>query len=187
MKIMMVIFFMLISFNAYSVKRAISGSRQQIINGDTVSSDTIFIGRVLGIKVIEDAFVTSRASKYGWPAIILKVEVLKVYRGKLVKGEQRLVCTWFDPIEFEDGFYIPTGKENTFFGVDIGPSIQLPDFSPSTKDTGLDKELAKALKLPIYPNYKDPNVLFPWASPKDKLIRNVCNEPDAWEKAHAVR
>lgn len=174
MKTIIVVFFVLISFNVYS--KPIRLSTQQLINRAAVHTDTIFVGRVLEKKEIEGGFILDKGSM---PIGILKVEVLTVFRGKIVKNEQRLVCTWFDRREHEFNFTI--GREFTFFGIDTGLNIQLPSVNGFIFDsTGMDKEFSKALKLRSKP-IKDRNLIFEIVESGDNVTRNACNEPDAWE------
>jgi len=51
------------------------------------------------------------------PIGIMEQEVLKVYRGKISKGDKVLVCTWFDHADFPFGPSI--GTEGVIFGVKV--------------------------------------------------------------------
>ena len=176
MRAIIIIFFMLIAFDAQSKRMPIP--LQERLNWAAKRSNTIFIGRVLEQKTIKGGFVAN-GGIYGTG--IVKVEVLKVYRGKLVKGEQRLVCSWFDEIENTFGF--DDGSEALFFGVDTGVTIQLPTFFGYVRSsTGNKKELARALKLPSLVT-KDPDLIPRLSSGIIlDLDRNACNEADVWEK-----
>ena len=177
MRAIIIIFFMLIAFDAQSKRMPIP--LQDSLNWAAKCSNTIFIGRVLEERTIEGRVIGIRS---GRSIGIVKVEILKVYRGKLVKGEQRLVCSWFDEIENTFGF--DDGREALFFGVDTGVTIQLPTFFGYVRSsTGNKKELARALKLPSLVT-KDPDLIprLPSGIILD-LDRNACNEADVWEKA----
>ena len=150
-------------------------SLQDVMNRVVTQTDTIFVGKIIEKKEIEQGLIVDKWSKY---IGFLKVEVIKIYRGNVKKNEKRLVCTWFDKTEHEFNFEL--GQEFTFFGIDTGLNIQLPStYGYIRRATGIEKELSKALKLPRN-LIKDRNLLFEIVDKGDNVIRNACNEPDAW-------
>ena len=177
MRAIIIIFFMLIAFDAQSKWMPIP--LQDSLNGAAVDTTTIFIGRVLEERTIEGRVIGIRS---GRSIGIVKVEILKVYRGKLVKGEQRLVCSWFNGMENPFGF--DDGRKLLFFGIDTGVTIQLPMFYGYVfRSTDAGKALARALKLPFRVT-KDPDLIqrLPSGDVLD-IKSNACNEADVWEKA----
>ncbi|MDT4331883.1 hypothetical protein ACQE3E_22000 [Methylomonas sp. MED-D] len=179
MKLIFIVF-LLLSSNAYS-KYPIE-SFQNVMNRVVTQSDTIFIGKVLNEKTIEKGLVVGLGTKQ---IGILEVEVIKKYKGHVVKNEKRLVCTWFDNTEHLFNFKI--GQELTFFGIDTGLNIQLPStYGYIRSSSGIEKELSKSLKLRSKPN-KDRNMIFEIVDSDSKVTRNACNEPDAWELATEYR
>ena len=174
MKIIFAIFFSLFPLGVYS--KPIVHTAEQFIERAAIHTDAIFVGKVLEKKEIDNGFTMNNVSS---PIGVLKVEVLKVYRGGIKEHEQRFVCTWFDRKEHPFTFAI--GQEFTFFGISTSLNIQLPStlgfiFAP----TGLNKALTKALQLPSRP-IKDQSLIFEFVESGDNITRNACNELDAWQ------
>lgn len=165
---------LLVALSSYAHAKPIPYTTQQLINRAAKNSDTIFVGKVLGQKEIENGFsFNGNNLSIG----ILTVEVLKAYRGNLKQSDHKLVCTWIDKIEHK--FNYPIGREFVFFGVDMKLNIQLPStygfiFAPDK----IHKELYKALALRYKP-IKNTKIVFEIVEPNDYVSRNVCNEPDA--------
>lgn len=173
MKIIIALFLFLLSTIVFS--KPIYESTQNLMNDAAVKTDTIFKGRVIKKKKIEDGLVlTDSFLNIG----ILKVEILKVYRGKNKKNKQRFVCTWFDGKEHTFDFVI--GKEFTFFGVDTELNIQLPGiYGFVFSSTVTNNELSKALKFKNKP-ITDRSTIFELFEPSDQILKNACNDPNAW-------
>lgn len=174
MKILVGLIFFLMSLNAYSKHPYYS--MQQLINRVVENSNTVFIGKIIDKKEINDGLILDN---YKVPIGFLKIEVLRVFKGKIKKNQQSLICTWFDRKEHE--FNFSTEKELIFFGVDNGLYILLPStFGYVFDPVKIDNELTKALKLRSKP-IKDPNLIFEIVDSSDHVTRNACNEPDPWE------
>lgn len=174
MKIVTLILLFWLSENAFS--KPVMHTTQQLIDRAAMNTNTIFIGKVLEKKEIDNGFILDTGHL---PVGILKVEVLKVYRGQIKEAEQRFVCTWFDRTEHVFTFEI--GREFTFFGVETDASIQLPSTLGFVfASTGLEKEFSKALELPVNTR-KDKELIFEIVEPSDVVSRNACNEQDFWK------
>ncbi|MFA6095078.1 MAG: hypothetical protein WC757_04315 [Candidatus Paceibacterota bacterium] len=174
MKIVNLILLFWLSTNTFS--KPVIHTTQQLINRAAMNTDTIFIGKVLEKKEIDNGFILDNGHL---PVGILKIEVLKVYRGMVKKTEQKFICTWFDKTEHEFTFEI--GQELTFFGVETGINIQLPSTLGFVfASTGLEDKFSKALKLPINIR-KNKNLIFEIVEPDDVVSRNACNEQDFWK------
>ncbi|WNB75566.1 hypothetical protein [Methylomonas koyamae] len=174
MKAIFAIFFYLFPLDVYS--KPIIHTTEQFIERAAINTDTIFVGKVLEKKEIDDGFTLNNVSS---PIGVLKVEVLKVYRGGIKEHEHRFVCTWFD--RKEHPFTFAVGQEFTFFGINTSLNIQLPStlgfiFAP----TVFDRALTKALQLPSRP-IKDQSLIFEFVESGDNITRNVCNESNAWQ------
>jgi hypothetical protein len=171
------IFFGLLFLNLNLVYAKLANlPEQEVYNRVAIETDTVFIGRVLRVKTINDGLVYANGDTL--PIGIMEQEVLKVYRGKISKGDKLLVCTWFDNGDFPFG---PSfGTEAIVFGIKVDKKVLLPSilryFSGVPKKESI---IYKAIKLK-QKNIKDKsNVLATYFS-KSKATRNACNEPVTW-------
>ena len=146
-------------------------------------SDTIFLGKKSGYKIIENGYVTDSGEVLS--IAIIQVEVVKPLRGKIKAGEKHLVCTWFIPGGGSSEAYgFDYGKDNdeiTILGIATKYNIQLPHFRYHLIG-GFNTEsiIKEGLKLPEKPIEDKSRILTTFSEPRDKIIRNACNEANAW-------
>jgi hypothetical protein len=149
---------------------------QEIYNRVAAETDTAFIGRVLRVKIINDGLVYENGNTL--PIGIMEQEVLKVYRGKISKGDKVLVCTWFDHADFPFGPSI--GTEGIIFGIKVDNRVLLPAilryFNGVPKNESI---IYKALKIKQKYIADRVDVLATYFV-NSKLTRNACNEPVTW-------
>jgi hypothetical protein len=149
---------------------------QEFYNRVAIETDTAFIGRVIRVKIINDGLVYANGDTL--PIGIMEQEVLKVYRGKISKGDKVLVCTWFDHADFPFGPSI--GTEGVIFGIKVDDRVLLPAilryFSGVPKNESV---IYKALKLKQKFIDRRNDVLATYVI-NSKLTRNACNEPVTW-------
>jgi hypothetical protein len=149
---------------------------QEIYSRLAIETDTVFIGRVLRVKTINDGLVYTNGDTL--PIGIMEQEVLKVYRGKISKGDKLLVCTWFDNGYFPFGPLI--GTEALVFGVKIDKKVLLPRVSGYFSGVPKNESIIyKAIRLKRKPIAKGDGVLATYII-NNKLTRNACNEPVTW-------
>lgn len=156
----------------------------EIIRSSIVpESDTIFFGKTSGYKIIENGYVTDSGEVLS--IAIIQVEVVKPLRGKIKAGEKHLVCTWFMPGGGSSKAYgFDYGKDNdeiTILGIATEFNIQLPHFRYHLIG-GFNTEsiIKEGLKLPEKPIENKSRILTTFSEPRDKIIRNACNEANAW-------
>ncbi|MCQ8106421.1 hypothetical protein NP590_20145 [Methylomonas sp. SURF-2] len=146
-------------------------------------SDTIFLGKKAGYKTIENGYITDSGEVLS--IAIIQVEVVKPLKGKIKAGEKHLVCTWFIPGGGSSKAYgFSYGKDNdeiTILGIATEYNIQLPQFRYHLIG-GFDIEpiIKEGLKLPEKPNEDKSRILTTFSEPRDKIIRNACNEANSW-------
>jgi hypothetical protein len=149
---------------------------QEVYNRVAIETDTVFIGRVLRVKAINDGLVYANGDTL--PIGIMEQEVLKVYRGKISKGDKLLVCTWFDNGDFPFGPLI--GTEAIVFGIKLDKKILLPRVSRYFSGVPKNESIIyKALKLKRKHIANGDDVLATYVI-NSKLTRNACNEPVTW-------
>lgn len=150
-------------------------NEQDVFNRAAVRTDTIFIGRVLRVKTIKDGLVYANGDKLSIG--ITEDEVLKVYRGNIIKGDKILVCTWFDDIEYPFGPSI--GTESILFGIKIDNRILIPmTYGYIRSIPEKETTIFKALKLKKK-NIDKSNIFATYIEER-KITRNACNEPITW-------
>jgi hypothetical protein len=172
------ILFGLLFLNIYPVQaKHPYESEQEVFNRVAIETDTIFIGRVLRVKTIKDGLVYANGGTLSIG--ITEEEVLKVYRGKIYKGDKLLVCTWFDGLEYPFGPSI--GVESLMFGIKVDNKVLIPSTYGYIRGWGIEKELNiyKALKLKRK-KIKGKTNLFATYFSDSKILRNACNEPVNW-------
>jgi len=149
---------------------------QEVFNRVAIETDTVFIGQALRIKVINDGLVYANGDTL--PIVIMEEEVLKVYRGKIAKGDKLLVCTWFN--EFEYTFEPAIGNQSIIFGIKVDNRVLLPSLYGYTRGVP-EKEsvIYKALKLNRKKNKDIYNILTTYFT-DSKIVRNACNESVTW-------
>jgi hypothetical protein len=154
-------------------------TEQEILNRVAVETDTIFIGRILRVKTVKDGLVYANGDIFSIG--ITEEEVLKVYRGKIYKGEKVLVCTWFDDLEYP--FRPSIGIESLMFGIKVDNKVLIPSTYGYIRGWGIEKEpkIYKALKLKRK-KIKDKSDILATYSSGSKVIRNACNEPIVWSE-----
>jgi len=155
-------------------------SDQEMFNRVAVETDTVFIGRVLRVKTIKDGLTYANGDTFSIG--IAEEEILKVFRGKINKGDKLSVCTWFDEIEYPFG---PTiGKEEINFGIKVDNRIIMPmsygyiqGIPSNQKD---EFRVYEALKLKRKKFKDKTNVLTTYID--GKIVHNACNEPVIWSE-----
>jgi hypothetical protein len=164
-----------LNLNLVQAKQAYE-SEQEVFNRVAIETDTVFIGRVLRVKTIKGGLVYANGDTL--PIGITEEEVLKVYRGKIAKGDKLLVCTWFNEIEYPFGPSI--GNESIIFGIKVDNRVLLPSLYGYTRGVPeKESSIYKALKLKRK-NIKDKtNILATYFS-DSKITHNACNEPVTW-------
>ncbi|MBT9096603.1 hypothetical protein KFZ76_02610 [Methylovulum psychrotolerans] len=146
-------------------------SEQEVFNRVAIETDTIFVGRVLKVKAIKDGLVYANGDTLSIG--IMEEEVLKVYRGKIHKGDKLLVCTWFDGFEYAFGPSI--GNEAIIFGIKVNNKVLIPSLygyvrgRPENETT-----IYKALKLKRKKINAKADVFMTYF--EGKIIGNACNE-----------
>lgn len=141
-------------------------------------SDTIFFAKTDGYKKIDNGFITSSGESLS--VVIIQVEVVKVFRGNIKPGEKHLICTWFYPGDPEfDFYYNGDGDEITVLGTKTPFTIQLPKLlNYFIGSFSYEAVIRKGLKLPKKFIKDKSRVFKTFSKTDDKIIRNVCNEPD---------
>lgn len=140
-------------------------------------SDIVFIGKVLGNKTIQNGLILNDKYSSAYNVGIWEVEVSKVYRGNVHVGDKRYICSWTNKTEYD--ISLENNKEYVFSGVVTGKYIQLPGLHGRILPaTGLEKEIAQGLKLPIVVKHdkKDINALYD--DQENAVKRDVCYEDE---------
>jgi hypothetical protein len=164
-----------LSLNLVHAKQAYK-PEQEILNRVAIETDTVFIGRVLRVKTIKDGLVYANGDTL--PIGITEEEVLKVYRGKVAKGDKLLVCTWYD--EFEYPFGPSIGNESLIFGIKVDNRVLLPSLYGYIRGVPkIELRIYKALKLKQKKIKDKTNILATYFF-DSKITRNACNEPITW-------
>lgn len=147
-------------------------STQQLVNRVAATSDTILTGEILYKREIERGLVVnSRPIRVG----LMKVKIIKLYRGKLKNKEKIFICTWID--NMEHNFNYDVGKEFIFFGIKKQFSVQLPTTYGHIMDPDLVKEkIYTALKINKRAINTEP--IFNIVNSDDYVSRNACNETE---------
>lgn len=151
-----------------------------VVGSIVPESDTIFFAKTDGYKKIDNGFITSSGESLS--VVILQVEVVKVFRGNIKPGEKHLICTWFYPGDPEfDFYYNGDGDEITVLGTQTPFTIQLPQLHYYfIGGFSYESEIKKWLNLPKKVIKDKSRVFKTFSKADDKIIRNACNEPDAW-------
>lgn len=149
-------------------------SDQEVLNRVAVDADTIFRGRVLREKAITNGLVFADGDTLSIG--IMEVEVLKVYRGHILKNDKLLLCTWF--LDYEATFDNSNLHDSIFFGIKVDNSrVLIPDtYGYIRRGEEKEQNIYKALKL----KHKKHSNPFSEVFSNNKIMRNPCIEPITW-------
>jgi len=149
-------------------------SGQEVLNRVAVDADTIFRGRVLREKAIKNGLVFADGDTLSIG--IMEVEVLKVYRGNILKNDKLLLCTWF--LDYEAAFDNSNLHDSIFFGIKIDNNkVLIPDtYGYIWGAEENEQNIYKALKL----KHKKHSNPFSEVFSNTKITSNSCIGPIKW-------
>jgi hypothetical protein len=138
------------------------------------TSDSVFSGEVLSRTLVKNGLVFDTKPITSVDVIIWAVRITKVYRGDFFIGEVRSICTFFSEKNQEFQMYLEVGSQRVFAGVNTGKYIQIPWRHSSTFHLTEDnnKEILKALKLPMTVSYDKEDINFLYGL--EKVKKDVC-------------
>lgn len=146
-------------------------SEQETLNSVSVYTDTIFLGTGLMEKKIKEGMIYENGEKVD--IIVMKIKILKVYRGKIHKDDIVQVCTWYD--EGEHDFGTSINNPLIYFGNKKYKVVFVPSYYGYIRGITTDEsKLYKSLKLRRKKIDRENLFGLPINS---KIIRNLCMEP----------
>lgn len=191
---LLLIAIIIFSNNGYSTKKAMIPT-EELIRQYVADSDTIFVGKVVGRKIIKDGLKTEQLATYTkiekgvevssgqelrkeiYDVGIWSFEVKKVYRGGIKTGDIQTVCSI---IIYPNNSYSPTemiytveGEEYTIFGNKFEKHV----FFPAVNDPKqYEKLIFKEIKLNPKIAHHQPQFFKNSWGDNAKIIRDACLE-----------
>jgi hypothetical protein len=143
---------------------------QETLNSVSVYTDTIFLGTGLMEKRIKDGMIYENGEKVD--IILMKIRILKAYRGDIHKDDIVQVCTWYD--EGEHDFGTSINNPLIYFGNTKDKVVFVPRYHGYIEHKTTDEsKIYKSLQLRR--KKIDRENLFGLPI-KSKIIRNLCME-----------
>ncbi|MEQ1543752.1 hypothetical protein [Methyloglobulus sp.] len=197
---MVLIAILFVGFDAYATRKAFIPIEEQIKNL-VARADTIFVGKVLGKKIIKDGLITEEIVEFTtiengvekgknkelerevYDVGVWSMEVKKVYRGNLKIGDTQTVCSMIvypdNRYSLTEMIYIKDGQEVTIFGNKEGKHVYFPAvLEPVEYDQIILYEIKK--KPPHVPtNHDYSRNINIFGSDEEKVLRNVCLEENS--------
>jgi hypothetical protein len=188
-----------IGFDAYATRKAFIPIEEQIKNL-VEGADTIFVGKVLGKKIIKDGLITEEIvelttiengvekgknkelEREVYDVGIWSMEVKKVYRGNLKVGDTQTVCSMIiypdHRYSITEMIYKKDGQEVTIFGNKEGKHVYFPLILDLAHDQIIINEIKKTPDfVNTNHNYsKNINIV---GSDEEKVLRNACLEENS--------